>query len=53
MNTNEVHANYANGVLEIKLGKRAEAKPKQIKVAIGNEPSKTIEAGGGKKAQAA
>src|SRR5437868_740659 len=54
VNTEDVKANYTNGVLEIKLGKRAEAKPKQIKVAIGTtEPSKTIEAGGSKKAQAA
>ncbi len=29
-------ANYDNGVLEIRLAKRAEAKPKQIKVNIGS-----------------
>ena len=30
-----VHADYENGVLRIKLTKRAEAKPKQIKVNVG------------------
>lgn len=45
-----VHASYDNGVLNIKLAKRAEAKPKQIKVNVGSAP-KTIEAG--KKSQAA
>lgn len=30
----KVEANYRNGVLEVKLPKRAEAKPKQIKVAV-------------------
>lgn len=30
-----IHAEYANGVLKIDLAKRAEAKPKQIKVNIG------------------
>jgi HSP20 family protein len=52
VNPEDVRANYVNGVLEIKLGKRAEAKPKQIKVAVGAESPKTIEAGT-KKAQAA
>ena len=52
VNPEDVHANYVNGVLEIKLGKRAEARPKQIKVAVGTELPKTIEAGT-KKAQAA
>jgi len=36
VNAEEVTANYSNGVLKIKLGKRAEAKPKQIKVNIGS-----------------
>ena len=31
-----VSANYRNGVLELKLPKRPEAKPKQIKVAVSN-----------------
>jgi HSP20 family protein len=55
VNSDDVHAGYNNGVLEITLGKRAEAKPKQIKVSTSTStststtPSKTIEAG--KKAQ--
>ena len=32
-----VNANYVNGVLQIELAKRAEAKPKQIKVNIGQK----------------
>jgi HSP20 family protein len=36
VNAEEVSADYTNGVLKIRLGKRAEAKPKQIKVNIGN-----------------
>ena len=35
-------ANYENGVLKIKLAKKAEAKPKQIKVNVGSE--KALEA---------
>ncbi len=35
VNAEDVSADYTNGVLKIKLGKRAEAKPKQIKVNIG------------------
>lgn len=40
-----VTANYENGVLKIELAKRAEAKPKQIKVNIGSGKSlsKTVE----------
>jgi len=40
-----VQANYENGVLKIELAKRAEAKPKQIQVNIGNGKSlgKTVE----------
>lgn len=34
-------ANYAKGVLKIKLAKKAEAKPKQIKVNVGHK--KTLE----------
>ena len=45
-----VQANYENGILSIKLAKRAEARPKQIKVTAGSSP-RTIEAG--KKGQAA
>jgi HSP20 family protein len=32
VDTENVHASYDKGVLEIRLGKKAEAKPKQIKV---------------------
>src|SRR5713101_1947918 len=39
-----VQANYEKGVLKIKLAKKAEAKPKQIKVNVGSE--KTLEAKG-------
>ena len=38
----QVSADYNRGVLKIKLAKKAEAKPKQIKVNVGNE--KTLEA---------
>ncbi|MBV8205527.1 MAG: Hsp20/alpha crystallin family protein [Acidobacteria bacterium] len=53
VSTDDVHANYNSGVLEIKLAKRAEAKPKQIKVGVtaSPAPAKTIE--GQKKTQAA
>jgi HSP20 family protein len=37
-----VSANYDKGVLKIQLAKKAEAKPKQIKVSVGSE--KTLEA---------
>ena len=45
----KVEANYVNGVLQIRLAKKAEAKPKQIKVSVGAGP-KTIE---GKSAKSA
>jgi len=38
----KVEANYEKGVLKVKLAKKAEAKPKQIKVNVGSE--KTLEA---------
>jgi HSP20 family protein len=38
----QVSADYDRGILKIKLAKRAEAKPKQIKVNVGSE--KTLEA---------
>jgi HSP20 family protein len=38
----QVSANYDKGVLKISLAKKAEAKPKQIKVNVGSE--KTLEA---------
>ncbi len=35
LNTEDIKADYERGVLKIRLAKRAEAKPKQIKVNIG------------------
>jgi HSP20 family protein len=40
--TDNVQATYDKGVLEIRLAKKAEAKPKQIKVKVGSE--RTLEA---------
>ena len=37
VNAEDVSADYTNGVLKIRLGKRAEAKPKQIKVNVGGQ----------------
>ena len=48
VNTEDISAGYDTGVLKIRLGKRAEAKPKQIKVNVGSQ--KTIE---GKKPESA
>ena len=42
IDTGQVSAHYDKGVLKIKLTKKAEAKPKQIKVNVGSE--KTLEA---------
>lgn len=50
VDSNSVKADYNNGVLKIQLAKRAEAKPKQVKVNVGAGTSKTIEAGKGSKA---
>jgi HSP20 family protein len=44
----KVSANYEKGILKITLPKKAEAKPKQIKVNVGSE--KTLEAKGPSKA---
>ena len=49
VDTDNIKADYENGVLKIKLAKRAEAKPKQVKVNVGSG-EKTIEAGKGKAA---
>lgn len=52
VNPENVKANYDAGVLRIELEKRAEAKPKQIKVEVGSAGGHKIEAGkveGGKK----
>ena len=43
-----IEANYDKGVLKIQLAKKAEAKPKQIKIGVGSE--KTLEAKGPSKA---
>jgi HSP20 family protein len=48
VDTENVQANYDKGVLKIKLAKKAEAKPKQIKVNVGSE--KTLEGKGAGKA---
>ena len=45
VDTENVSANYDKGVLKITLPKKAEAKPKQIKVHVGSEKGeKTLEA---------
>src|SRR6478672_7751537 len=41
VDTESVSANYEKGILKVKLAKKAEAKPKQIKVNVGGE--KTLE----------
>jgi HSP20 family protein len=46
--TENVSANYDKGVLKIKLAKKAEAKPKQIKVNIGSD--RALEGKGAKSA---
>jgi HSP20 family protein len=48
VDTGQVNAHYDNGVLKISLAKKAEAKPKQIKVNVGSE--KTLEATAQRKA---
>jgi HSP20 family protein len=48
VDTESVSADYEKGVLKIKLAKKAEAKPKQIKVNVGGE--KTLEGTGPSKA---
>ncbi len=48
VDTETISANYDKGILKIKLTKKAEAKPKQIKVNVGSE--KTLEAKGAKSA---
>lgn len=49
VDTDAARASYDKGVLKITLAKRAEAKPKQIKIAVGGE-QKTIEGKGAGKA---
>ena len=48
VDTENVSANYDKGVLKIKLAKKAEAKPKQIKVNVSSE--RTLEGKGAKSA---
>ena len=48
VDSDTVSATYEKGVLKVKLAKKAEAKPKQIKVNVGGE--KTLEAKGPSKA---
>ena len=43
-------ANYDKGVLKLTFAKRAEAKPKQIKIGVGSEQQKTVEGKGDGKA---
>jgi HSP20 family protein len=45
VNPEEVKAAYAKGVLTISLGKRAEARPKQIKVNVTPETAEKTESG--------
>jgi HSP20 family protein len=48
VNPDSVKADYENGILNVRLEKRAEAKPKQIKVNVGGgqQQQKTIEGKG-------
>jgi HSP20 family protein len=39
VDTESIQANYDKGVLKIQLAKKAEAKPKQIKVSVGSQKS--------------
>jgi HSP20 family protein len=48
VNTDNIQANYEKGILRIQLAKKAEAKPKQIKVNVGG--AKAIEGKGVSKA---
>jgi len=38
VSTDDIQAGYDHGVLKVRLAKRAEAKPKQIKVNVGQKP---------------
>ncbi len=45
VDVDSIQANYENGVLKLSISKKAEAKPKQIKVEIGNATApKQVEA---------
>src|SRR3954454_3309626 len=43
VNPDQVQAHYDKGILKIQLAKKAEAKPKQIKVNVGSTGSKSLE----------
>jgi HSP20 family protein len=56
LSTEDIKADYEQGVLKIRLAKRAEAKPRQIKVNIGGQKpveGQKVEAQGQAKGQAA
>jgi HSP20 family protein len=56
LDTENIQANYDHGVLTIRLAKRAEAKPKQIKVSVGSQPAidgKKVDSQGQAKSHAA
>jgi len=55
VSTDDIQADYDHGVLKIRLAKRAEAKPKQIKVSVGQKPieGKKVEGQAQSKTQAA
>jgi HSP20 family protein len=50
VDSEKVSASYDKGVLNISLPKKAEAKPKQIKIGVGTGSEKTLEAKGPSKA---
>jgi len=50
VDSEKVAATYDKGVLKVALPKKAEAKPKQIKVTVGAGAEKTIESKGPSKA---
>ncbi len=56
VSTDDIKADYDHGVLKIRLSKRAEAKPKQIKVSVGGQKpieGKKVEGQAQSKTQAA
>ncbi|MEO5857975.1 MAG: Hsp20/alpha crystallin family protein [Pyrinomonadaceae bacterium] len=44
VSSENVIANFENGILRLELAKREEAKPRRIEIKAGSAPSKTIEA---------
>ncbi|MFZ0312070.1 MAG: Hsp20/alpha crystallin family protein [Candidatus Korobacteraceae bacterium] len=56
VSTDDIQADYEHGVLKVRLAKRAEAKPKQIKVSVGGQKpieGKKVEGQAQSKTQAA